>query len=117
MPVAVWAPLHAIQLAHCVFFESWVYRRTWMPWPGEESGDYLDVRPGFAQYLRRRVMSRRAEQLLNDPDALSWEWALSRLATEAPCVSWDWRPAPETVARLAGQASRDWHAENLWGRP
>lgn len=117
MPVAVRAPLHAIQLAHCVFCEGWVYRRTWMPWPGEASGDYPDVRPDLAQHLRRRVMSRRAEQLLNDPDVLSWERALTRIAAEAPRVSRDWQPAPEAMARLAGQAGRDWDAENLWGRP
>ncbi|MFD8014306.1 DegT/DnrJ/EryC1/StrS family aminotransferase [Streptomyces sp. NPDC059762] len=105
------------RLAHCVFCEGWIYRRTWMPWPGEASGEYPDVRPDLAQHLRRRIMSRRAEQLLSDPEVLSWERALTRLAAEAPHVSRDWRPAPEAMARLTGQASRDWDVENLWGRP
>ncbi|MFF8414817.1 hypothetical protein [Streptomyces omiyaensis] len=117
MLVAVRAPLHAIQLAHCVFCEGWIYRRTLMPWPGEAGGHYPDVRPDLAQHLRRRIVSRRAEQLLNDAEVLSWERALTRLASEAPHVSRDWRSAPEATARLAGQASWDWDADNLWGRP
>ncbi|MEU8623119.1 hypothetical protein [Streptomyces sp. NPDC048623] len=116
MPVAVRAPLHGIQLAHCVFCEGWVYRRTWLPWPGEESGDYPDVRPDLAHHLRRRIMSRRAEQLLTDDDVLRWQRALTRLAAQAPHVSRDWLPAPQAMADLADRASRDWDAANLWGR-
>ncbi|MEV8547000.1 hypothetical protein [Streptomyces sp. NPDC051572] len=113
MPVAVRAPLHAVQLARCVFCEGWVYRRTWLPWPGEADGDYPDIRPDLAHHLRRRIMSRRAEQLLNDYEVLSWERALARLAAEAPRVSRDWQPAPEAMARLIDRAHREWDAESL----
>ncbi|TLQ38972.1 hypothetical protein [Streptomyces marianii] len=115
LPVAVRAPLHAIQLAHCVFCEGWVYRRTWLPWPGDDSGDCPDVRPDLAHHLRCRITSRRAEQLLNDPDVLSWERALTRLAADAPGLSRDWQPAPESMARLINQANREWDSTNLWG--
>ncbi|MDJ0466137.1 hypothetical protein [Streptomyces sp. H27-C3] len=115
MPVAVRAPLHAIQLAHCVFCEGWVYRRTWLPWPGDDSGDYPEVRPDLAHHLHRRIVSRRAEQLLNDDDVLSWERALTRLATEARRVTRDWQPAPESMARLVNRASHEWDSESLWG--
>ncbi|QKZ24288.1 hypothetical protein [Streptomyces chartreusis] len=113
MPVVARAPLHAIQLGHCVFCAGWVYRRTWLPWPGEESGDYPDVRPDLAHHLRRRIMSRRAEQLLADHEVLSWERALGRLAAKAPHVSRDWLPAPQALARLANQAIREWDAGSL----
>lgn len=115
LPVAVRAPLHAIQLARCAFCEGWVYRRTWLPWPGEAGDDHPDVRPDLAHYLRRRIMSRRAEQLLNDGDVLAWERALARLATDAPGISRDWRPAPESMARLIGRTGRERDADNLLG--
>lgn len=107
MPVAVRAPLHALQLAHCKFCEGWVYRRTWLPWPGDESDGHPDLCPDLAHHLRRRIVSRRAEQLLTDPEVLAWERALMRLADDAPTVSRDWQPAPKSMGRLVNQALPD----------
>ncbi|WP_327286588.1 hypothetical protein [Streptomyces sp. NBC_01205] len=61
--------------------------------------------------MRRRSAGRRAEQLLTEPETLAWERALMRLVAEAPDISRDWRPAPQAMAHLAGEAVREWERE------
>ncbi|MFG2526096.1 hypothetical protein [Streptomyces sp. NPDC048527] len=108
LPVTLRSPLQGIQLARCAFCEGWLYRRVWMPWPGDDSGNYPDIRPDLAHHLRQRIVSRSAEQLLNDSEVRRWEWALAKLADNAPSVGRGWRPARDHVAFMVDGAIREW---------
>ncbi|MFI6689183.1 hypothetical protein [Streptomyces sp. NPDC050485] len=108
MPPVLRAPLQGLQFAHCIACQGWLLRRVWLTWPGDVAGDYPEIRPDVVHHLRRRAVSRKAEQLLRETEAMQWERALVRMAADVPRVSRSWQPAPDGWALLANRARADW---------